>query len=951
MKCGVANEAETSGSSDNNFYTIYEKHLIPLMLRPFILLGFLLFSISLSAQNYTIKGVVQDADNNSLIGAVAVLLNATDSVMLGFSATETNGSFLIDGIPKGKYNLQITYIGYGTIQKLIDLNGESKTMDLGIIKMNEEGKMLDAVTISAEYVPIKVTKDTLEFNADAFKTQPNAVVEELLKRLPGVEVDADGVIKVQGEEVKSVTVDGKEFFGNDPKMATRNLPANAVKKVQVFDKKSKTSEFTGIDDGNDEKTINLELKEDKRNGYFGNVMAGYGSDGRYEGKTLINRFSPKTQLSFLGSLNNLNNSGINVNDFVSMTGSQGGGGMRAINANSGVPLSFGQNNVGETESITTGLNMNQSFGLKNKLSFSYYLSQSETDLRQNSLSNSFLPSGTLSSYSKLNSLSDGLNHNFNTTLDLRIDSTTEMTLRGSLALKDGGGERNQIDTTLNAARNILNLNDQFKKNTSESNNYNITLNLRKKLNKIGRTVTLDGSLGANNSDNINRLLSEVYDNTLMINNEISVFQDQNQFSENQNYSFGLNYTEPLGNQLFVIINGSRRNNKSDIIKDFLDLNPDALTNPGILNEELSRTFDNRFVYNTGGLNFRLSKENYSASVGVDFQNSNLEGQPSIGEDINQQFNNFLPKASLELDKLRIRMNYSTSVREPSMEQLQPVVDNTDPLRIYQGNPGLVPEYRHNMRISYNFFDQFNFRSLFANVRLGYTKNRITTATILDPQTFIRTQTPVNTDSESTLGANLNYSSPLNFMKAKFRTGINSSLTSGIVYINGKENNFDNWSNGINLTLENKSKKLFDASVSGRLSFNSNLFENNKSQNTNFVNQTYESYLALFAGKGWTIDTRMEYNIYDQGSFDASTKISLWQASLSKGFMDNKLTAKLRIFDILNQNQGVSRSSSNQDISESISNSIGRYLMLNFTYALNALSAPSSSVTPHHVIMR
>lgn len=922
------------------------------MLRAFIFLGFLLFSISsLSAQKYTIKGVVHDADNNSLIGAVAVLLNATDSVMLGFSATETNGSFLIDGIAKGKYNLQITYIGYGTIQKLIDLNGESKTMDLGIIKMNEEGKMLDAVTISAEYVPIKVTKDTLEFNADAFKTQPNAVVEELLKRLPGVEVDADGVIKVQGEEVKSVTVDGKEFFGNDPKMATRNLPANAVKKVQVFDKKSKTSEFTGIDDGNDEKTINLELKEDKRNGYFGNVMAGYGSDGRYEGKTLINRFSPKTQLSFLGSLNNLNNSGVNVNDFVSMTGSQSGGGMRAINANSGVPLSFGQNNVGETESITTGLNMNQSFGLKNKLSFSYYLSQSETDLRQNSLSNSFLPSGTLSSYSNLNSLSDGLNHNFNTTLDLRIDSTTEMTLRGSLALKEGGGERNQIDTTLNAARNILNLNDQFKKNTSESNNYNITLNLRKKLNKIGRTVTLDGSLGANNSDNINKLLSEVYDNTLMINNEISVFQDQNQFSDNQNYSFGLNYTEPLGNQLFVIINGSRRNNKSDIIKDFLDLNPDALTNPGILNEELSRTFDNRFVYNTGGLNFRLSKENYSASVGVDFQNSNLEGVPSVGEAIDQQFNNFLPKASLELDKLRIRMNYSTSVREPSMEQLQPVVDNTDPLRIYQGNPGLVPEYRHNMRISYNFFDQFNFRSLFANVRLGYTKNRITTATILDPQTFIRTQTPVNTDSESTLGANLNYSSPLNFMKAKFRTGINSSLTSGIVYINGKENNFDNWSNGINLTLENKSKKLFDASVSGRLSFNSNLFENNKSQNTNFVNQTYESYLALFAGKGWTIDTRMEYNIYDQGSFDASTKISLWQASISKGFMDNKLTAKLRIFDILNQNQGVSRSSSNQDISESISNSIGRYLMLNFTYALNALSAPSSNVRPHHVIMR
>jgi hypothetical protein len=526
-----------------------------------------------------------------------------------------------------------------------------------------------------------------------------------------------------------------------------------------------------------------------------------------------------------------------------------------------------------------------------------------------------------------------------------------LTLRGNLGLKDNEGQSAQQDTTLNASRNILNFNDQNKNNKSDATNYNFTLNVRKKLNKIGRTVTLDGSLGANDTENRNRLLSEVYGRDLILNNEISVFQDQNQLSQNNNYSYGATYTEPISNQLFVIINGSRKNNKSDILKDFFELNPDALTTPGILNEELSRTFDNRFVYNTGGVNFRLSKENYSASAGVDFQNSNLEGLPSVGAEINTQFNNFLPKASLELDKLRIRMNYSTSVREPSMDQLQPVVDNTDPLKIYQGNPNLVPEYRHNMRISYNFFDQFNFRSLFANIRLGHTKYRITTSTILDPETSVRTQTPVNTSGESTLAGNINYSSPLNFMKAKFRTGINSSLTSGINFINGKETSIDRWNNGLNLTLENKSKKIFDASVSGRWSFNSNIYKDNKDQNTNFINQTYETYLALFPGKGWTIDTRMEYYLYDQGSFDASTKVNLWQASVSKGFMDNKLTAKLRIFDILNQNQGVSRSATDLDISETVSNAIGRYFMLNLTYALNALGSPTASNTPHHIIMR
>ncbi|MGB4960035.1 MAG: carboxypeptidase-like regulatory domain-containing protein, partial [Saprospiraceae bacterium] len=346
------------------------------------------------SQKYSLKGKVQDSDKNELIGAVVVALNALDSTMLGYAVTETDGSFLVSDLSKGSINLQITYIGYGTLQRKVVVEGDTKSIDLGEIMMLQEGKMLDAVTISADYVPIKVTKDTLEFNADAFKTQPNAVVEDLLKRLPGVEIDASGGIKIQGEDVKAVTVDGKEFFGKDPKMATRNLPANAVKKVQVFDKKSKTAEFTGIDDGLDEKTINLELKEDKRNGYFGNVMGGLGTDQRYETKAMINRFSPKTQLSFIGSLNNLNNSGLNVSDYMTMTGGGTGGG-RNFNFNSGVPVTFGQNNTGETSSATTGVNINHDLGNKNRISFSYYLTQSETDLRQKSLINSFLPSGAL----------------------------------------------------------------------------------------------------------------------------------------------------------------------------------------------------------------------------------------------------------------------------------------------------------------------------------------------------------------------------------------------------------------------------------------------------------------------------------------------------------------------------------------------------------------------------
>ncbi len=904
------------------------------MIRLILAASILLAALGISAQTYTLKGKIQDIENKNLIGAVTVALNPTDSVLVGFASTETDGTFIIKDLPKGSYNFQVTYIGYGTIQRLIDLEGQNKTVDLGTIKMNEEGKLLDAVTISAEYIPIKVTKDTLEFNADAFKTQPNAVVEDLLKKLPGVEVDAQGGIKVQGEDVISITVDGKEFFGKDPKMATKNLPANAVKKVQVFDKKSKTSAFTGIDDGQDEKTINIELKDDKKSGYFGNVMAGYGTDDRYEGKGMLNRFDKKVQLSFIGGLNNLNNTGISVSDFASMSGGSGG----RLNFNTGAPISFNQNNSGDTKSGTAGVNLNYDLGKKNKLNFSYFLSQNNTDLRELTNTNSFQRDINLINVKSKNALNKGLNHNFYSVLDLKVDSTTELTFTGSLGLRDNKNSSNLIDTTLNNIGSLLNLNIQDNKSNSNTDNYNLQLNLRKKLNKIGRTITLDGTYGNNTSTLFNDVFGNVYDDNLIQIIEKSVFQNQYQNSANNNYSIGATYTEPLSPKWFLTLNASRKNNKTDLIKDFYDLDPNNTTIRQF-NEELSRSFDNTFVYNIGGANFRLKNDKLTFSTGLEFQNSNLDGIPNIGEKIDRSFNYFLPKASLEFEKPNIRINYATSVREPSMDQLQPIVDNSNPLNLYKGDPNLVPEYRHNVRVRYVFFDQFNFRSLFANLRMGYTKNKITTSSSID-EFAVRSQMPVNTDQETTLGGNLNYSSPLNLMNAKFRADLNSSLTNGINFVSQQAIDIARWSNGVNVMLENKTKTRYDASIGGRWSFNNNIYKNNESLNSEFINQTYDGYLALFAGKGWTIDTRMEYNIYGQGSFDEVTSVKLWQASISKGFMDNKLTAKLRIFDILNQNQGVNRTASETYIEESISNTIGRYILLNVTYTLNALSAPA-----------
>jgi hypothetical protein len=903
-------------------------------------------AVPVIAQKYTVKGSLKDKDNLELIGAVVVLLNPSDSVMVAYGVTNTKGEFSMPNIKAGIYNMQITYVGYGTIQRSLELSGDDRIKDLGVIVMGPESQMISEVTITAEYIPIKITKDTMEFNADAFKTQPNAVVEELLKRLPGVEVDAEGNIKVQGEDVKAVTVDGKDFFGKDPKMATKNLPADAVKKVQIFDRKSKTSEFTGIDDGNDEKTINLELKENRKGGSFGNISAGYGTNDRYESKLMLNKFAKSTQISLIGSLNNLNQTGISASDYMSLTGSSGGFGRNM--GGSGAPISWGPNNNGEITSGTIGLNMNYDFGKKSKFNASYYLTKANTDLIQTSNTETFLQEAVIYSEQANLSASNATNHTIFTNLDWKIDSTTELQLINNLTFRANNSNADRNVITLSDIRESLNSSNQIQNSNSEAASYSGEFNLRKRLRKKGRTITLDGRYSNSASEDFTRLVSEIFDRNNNINLMRSVFQVQDGENNANSYNIGLNFTEPLSEQWFMTLNMSRRNNNSELIREFRDLDPETLTNE-TLNDLLSRAYDNTFSYNVAGANFRFRNQSFNLTFGGDFQQSSLNGKiRNLDEPIEKDFFFFLPKASFQLENANLRFNYSTSIREPSIDQLQPVPDNSDPLNIYLGNPDLVPEYRHNVNVRYNYFDQFNFRGFFANLRVGYTKNRITTASFVD-EFFVRNRRPVNTEGETTLGANFNYSSPLNVIGARFRTGINSSWTNGINFIQNLETSIDRLSNGFNFTLENKKKDKFDISVTTRYSFNNTFYKENSALNNSFVNQTYEGNLALYPGKGWTIDTRYELFVYAQAGFTEDTKVNLWQASVSKAFMDNRLTAKLRVFDILNQNQGVTRSAVDNYISETISNTIGRYFMFSLQYNLSALSSPQAS-GPRMMIM-
>jgi hypothetical protein len=897
-----------------------------------------IFTVSyLSAQTYKVEGSLEDNEKKPVEAAMVVVLNVKDSTMLGYAMSDAQGNFKIGDLPKGDANLQITFIGYGTIQKLIKIEGDQKLISLGKITMREDAQLLQGVTVTAEFVPIRVTKDTVEYNADAFKVQPNANVEELLKKLPGVEVSPEGNISIKGEEVKAVTVDGKDFFGKNPQMATKNLPADAVKKVQFFDKKSKNAEFTGVDDGNEEKTLNLELKENKKNGSFGNIMAGHDLTDRYESKLTFNRFSKKTQYSIIGNANNLNMAGLNAQDFMSA-----GGGF-----NSGAPLNWGNSGVGNQYSATVGLNYNYTFTKNSKLNASYYFQNSGNELKESMNRSTFLRDRTLVNDRSSLSNRKANSHNVNLSSDVRIDSMSEFSVSTTVTYRENSDIVDLIDSTSSEIGQLINYNDQSKDNSNKSTNFSGNASFRRKLNKKGRNIAFQGAYGQNLSQTFNTLLSSLYDANGAANLQNSVYQLQDNNTGADNYNVGITYNEPLGKKWTWSTEISTRNNRTDLAKDFFDLDPNNTT-VSTLNTELSRAFDNSFQYSYLGQTFRYYTEKYSLNLGAQYQYSYLSGEPSIGIPIRRPFQYILPNASLEFEKPGIRLNYNTNVREPSIDQLQPIVDNSDPLNLYIGNPDLAPEYRHNFRLSYNKFDEFNFRSFFANIRYTYTDNKIINTTDVN-ELNIRSRKPVNVDYESGINGFFSYSSPLNFMKSKVALNGNTGLTQGITFLNNQPTTFANLNNGIGITLENKSKKTFDISGRAQWSFNNNIYKSNEAANTEFVNTTYTGNFVLYPGKGWTLDTRFERMQYGQGTFDEETSVNLWSASVSKVFFKNKWMLKLRAFDLLNQNQGINRSSSDIAVTETISNTIGRYFMLSATYDLKSMgSAPKGGGT---MIMR
>ncbi len=909
------------------------------------------YTLNVNAQNHVIEGRIVNLGGSPMEAASVVALAATDSVLLGFAITDEKGRFRILDLPSGNAIVKASFLGYEDAFVDVFIEEDTRKSILEDVIMNESDNRLEEVTIKAYQIPVRIKKDTIVYNAGAFKTAPNAAVEDLLKKMPGIEVNKQGQIKAQGETVNQVLVEGKEFFGTDPKVATKNLPADAVDKVQVFDKQSEMAEFSGIEDGQEQKTINLQLKEDRKSGQFGNYSAGYGTKDRFEGKFNINRFGKETQISGIGMANNINDQGFSIMEYIDFMGGlssmmSSGGGIRISSDDLGVPLAFG-GGQGFVRTISGGLNFNRDFSKNTELNSSYFYSQIKNDIERTSLRETLLTRNNFSTSESSTTESKSSGHTVNFKLANKIDTSQWITVRGSLAYNDG--------FTNSSSQSVISGNEggtETEQLVDAASNgdrltYNFTVDYNRRIGKKSRIFSASGNISNRNDEN------EAFLNSIGLysgqnGNQIAEAIDQRQLFDNDqmNYRVSASYTEPLGNRQYLTTNYSRQNYGNSLVKDFYDIvfSPNRTE---VINDQLSQNYDRQYIYDRIGTNYKLNRKKYNLSVGVQYQSSRLNGRlNNNGDEIRKSFQYFLPNLRFNYEFANSRnltLTYRTNIREPSLEQLQPLVDNTNPLSIYIGNPELQPEYRHNVNVHYMSYSAFNDITLFLSVDGILTRDKIANAQSIDDQ-FVQTTTPINVRRDYILSDYLSFSAPLNFLGVKLNLQQELNFNRGILFVNTQENKVNRWDTSFDLSLDNRKKEVWDVRVGANIRYNNTQYSENDDLNQDFTEITYYTDLTGEFMNGWFLSTSFDFTKYSDESFGSQTDLPLWRASISKGFLKGqKGQLKLSIYDILDRNLGISRSSNLNFLEETRVTSLSRYLMLTFSFNFAGFGAKKDGV--------
>lgn len=889
-------------------------------------------------QPASIKGNLQDTVSLKSVAFSSVLvINPTDSLILGFTHCNERGEYIINNLPAKKVRLLITRPGFADYEDFLTLT-EGQITDVGVVNMISKSTLLQEVIIRDRIEAIRIKGDTTEFLVDSFLTNKHASVEELMKKLPGIQVDKDGKITAQGKEVKKVLVDGEEFFGDDPTIATKNIKATQVESIQVFDKKSEQATISGIDDGVKEKTINLKLKEDAKKGYFGKLSAGVATDSRYEHDAMFNKFNKKQKISFYGAASNTNKTSLSWDD----QSRYGGASMDYFSDDDGNSYMYYNGNdmdfYGGGIPQTWYVGAHYSDKLKNdKHAFAINGSHKEMIVRGEDATYTqyILPDTFYFNNQKNSFFNSKKGDNFSSNYTLAFDSFT--TIKFKLSGSQTSFNNNSLYETenRNQLNALVNSNKQSKTSIGENKNIESSLNIIRKFRLAGRSLSVGFTQNYKLSNDDGFLNSDIkiYSNDTTFNT-INIDQKKINNSLNQRYSGSITYTEPFGKKYFVIADyGINVNNDKSTLLTLAKQGGSDYTQQL---DSLSNDFRYNILINKGGLSLKYQFKKITTSIGGRVSYTDLYQNNLVNDSVrDQRLVNYFPAARFDYKigtSSSFSLNYKGRTRQPSIQQVQPIIDNSNPLVLSLGNTNLVQSFSNTYELNYNSYKPLSGHSIWSSLSYYETfddfaqRNDVTA----DGR---RTYQTVNVDGNYRLAGSIYQYISLKKLKLSLSNNMSLSQSKNVNFVNGLNNSNLNQTVSFGTRIGKEKEDKYEISIAGDWDYNNAKSTIRPDVVTSYWISEYRINIDLYLPKKFVFESSINYTIRQRTSeFDRDLNVAIVNMELSKKFTKKEnWKVGFTVRDLLNQNIGFNRTTTSNFISENVQTILRRYFMLTVTY--------------------
>ncbi|BAO54368.1 outer membrane beta-barrel protein [Nonlabens marinus] len=904
----------------------------------FVIAALLLGSLFVHSQQFTITGTVTDSvTKQKLLSATVFLESVEDSTLITYSITDIDGKFNLTGNTNYELlNFYTSFQGYQEITRVLDLS-KNRQIDMGNIMLSNDIESLGDVVVTARKAPITLKQDTLEFNAKSFNTKADATLEDVIKELPGVELDKDGNITVNGKQVTKILVNGKEFFGDDPQIALKNLPKEIIDKIQVTESKTEEQKQSGDAGDDNASEINITIDEDKNKGWFSRLTAGAGTDDRYSMSGIANYFKDELRVSVLGSSNNINSPGFSFDEIYDAMGSSAYSISRSSNGSFGINgVNFGSNS-GITSSRSAGFNYSDEYGEKVEADANYFYGRSDNISATDSRRTTFLPDRTFTTTSSNNSNSLGNNHRFGSRITVKPDTLTSIYFRPRATLSDNSSNSNQFSASRDEDGNLINDVTTTSNNISDNRNLGANLYVSRRLKTKGSFISLSADFSEDQNNSDNRFNSER--NTFNNNTTTTDIQNQliNQNTRNTTYSFGPRYRQALDSNWRASVEYNYQHRDQSSERNVFDIDPNSGNRD--FNTTLSNDFDVISTQQRPEVGVSYEKGEFRMELGTGYIFQTLESEDVLQQvSFSKDFNNLFLQANLrqKIGKFgQVYLYYNNSVDVPSVRELQPVEDRTNPTNIVVGNPDLDATIRHNVNLNWSNYDWEKGSGFYMGGNMSFNKDAVAAITTTDDD-LIRTTTYTNVDGNR--NGYLYSSFSKTWKKDKRDIG-------GDISINANYNRFVSFTNGIQFASESLGitpgasfeysiRDLFEIELDYSLNLNSTAYDIASIEDQSFTNHTAAIDLTTFWPENLTMGLRGEYNRFGNVSSEFDNDSFVLIGSLGYKFAKDKAILKVTAYDLLDQVIATRRNVNQDFVLDTSSLVLQQYFMLSFTYKLS-----------------